>query len=319
MNTGRLLGEALRLLRRRAVLGAGVLVALCGLTYAALYLAWQAADPALIPDLSASLSASLPPAAPLWALGAALILLAGGLVSEAGLILAAARAGDPAAMRPPRGAALRRLPALLGVGLLVWWPALLAGALALAPVGYALLGGLSADSSGLLAVCGGACAGLLTAAATLILWPLQRLANCALLLDAQPPRLAVRAARRVFFGHFGDVFGLWAGMILLTVGLWLLSALLAVLAAGLVYGLWLLLNGAPGGAALGVAGVVALALGLALLLWDGAVSAFTVGAWVGAYREFRAPAPPVMAVRAPAAAPAPSVARPNPEQPPQAT
>ena len=148
---------------------------------------------------------------------------------------------------------------------------------------------------------------------------MQRLANCALLLDAQPPRMAVRAARRVFFGHFGDVFGLWAGLVLLTGGLWLVSALLAALAAALVYGLWLALNGAPEGAALGVAGAVALALGLALLLWDGAVSAFTVGAWVGAYREFRAPAPPVVAARAPAVAPAPPVALPNPEQPPQPT
>jgi hypothetical protein len=316
MNTGRLLAEALRLVRRRAVLGAGVLVALCGLTYAALYLAWQGADPTLLNDFTAT----LPPAAPLWALGAALILLAGGLLSEARLILAAARAGEPAALRPPRGAALRRLPALLGVALLVWWPALPAGALALAPVGYGLLGAApEGDGAGLLAFCGVACAGLLGALATLLLWPLQRLANCALLLDALPPRVAVRAARRVFFGHFGDIFGLWAGLIVLTVGLWLLSALLAALAAGLVYGLWLLLDGAPEGAALAVAGVVALALGLALLVWDGAVSAFTVGAWVGAYREFRVPVAPVVLSRAPAAAPAPPAARPNPEQPPQPT
>jgi len=300
MDIGRVLGTALRGLQQRRVLGFGMVAALCGLVYATLYGALQLADSAAPGDLATTLAPALPPAFPLWLAGAALVLLVGGLLSEGGLIGAAGPIPPGPAGARRRPAAWRHTTGLIGVGLGVWWPLLLGLALSGAPAVYLLTRGQAASADGAVYTLASAgCSFLLFAAGWLVLWPLQRLANCALLLDGAAPRAAVRAGRRLAFGQAGAVYGLWCGLVLLNAGLWLLSLLLASLAAALVAGLWLLLDGAPEGTALALVGGLAVVLALGLLCWDGAVTAFNLHTWVVAYRALRAPA------LAPAAAPLP--------------
>ncbi|HUS17409.1 MAG TPA: hypothetical protein VM536_20630, partial [Chloroflexia bacterium] len=128
---------------------------------------------------------------------------------------------------------------------------------------------------------------LLAIGGWLVLWPRQRLANCALLLDDQAPAAAVQAARRLVRTRGRAVYGLWTTQLLLNLGLLLVSALLAGLAAGLMAGLWALLGAdtAPSPPiAILVAGAVLL---IGLLCWDGVVSAFTLSTWAVAYGELQ--------------------------------
>ena len=134
-----MLGGALRLLQRRRVLGLGVVIALIGLVYAAILLGVSVYNPNYLAELSASLTPDLPAALPLWLVVGALVLLLGGLVSEGGLILAPGggrRRGSPAPACNPPDSAVRRLPHLVLVGRLVWWPVLLGLVLTLAPSVY---------------------------------------------------------------------------------------------------------------------------------------------------------------------------------------
>jgi hypothetical protein len=292
MSTGRVLGGALRLLQRRRVLGLGMIVALFGLVYAALYVGLTLYNPGALAELSQSLTAELPANWGAWAGGGAALLFVGGLWSEGGLILAAGRraAGDLPGMAPrPTRSALARLPGLLLVGARVWWPLGLGLAVALAPTLYWALGSQEQTTDWAGAILGSlCCATLVFLIGWFVLWPQQRLANCALLLDGQAPWAAVRAARRLFFGRFGSVLGLWMALLLLNVGLLLVSVLLAALAAGLVYGLWLALGGTPENTALALTAVLAVVAGIGLLLWDGAVSAFNLNTWVLTYLDLRA-------------------------------
>ncbi|HMA36116.1 MAG TPA: hypothetical protein VKY74_16790 [Chloroflexia bacterium] len=292
MNIGRVLGGALRLLRQRRVLALGMFLALIGLVYAAIHIGLQTYNPRYLTDLGDTLSTDLPPAFPAWIGGAAVLLVLGGLLGEGGLILEAGRrvARAPAAEGPaPARSALGRLPQLVLAGLLVWWPVLVGVGLALSPLLYWLANGQEQSQDWGLAILGsGCCAGLVFLAGWLLLWPLQRLANCAVLLEGQAPRAAVRTARRLFFGQFSAVFGLWAALLLLNLGLLVLSVVLAALAAALVTGLWTLLTDLPEQPALILTGGVAVLLGGGLLIWDGAVTAFNLNTWVLAYLDLRA-------------------------------
>jgi hypothetical protein len=303
MNTSRVLGGALRLLQRRRVLGLGIVIALIGLVYAAILLGLSVYNPNYLAELSASITPDLPSALPFWIVLGALVLLLGGLVSEGGLILAAGRRAAARLSGPggqPVRAAWRRLPHLVLVGLLVWWPVLLGLALTLAPSVYWAT--VSQDDTvgwGLTLLGSGCCAGLVFVAGWLLLWPQQRLANCALLLAGVAPRAAVQTARRLFFGRFGAVFGLWTALLLLNVVLLVVSVLLATLAAGLVTGIWSLLGAAPQSTALWVAGAVAALLAVGLLAWDGAVSAFNLNTWVLTYLDLQAEAGTLAGLTAP--------------------
>ncbi len=296
MNAGEVLGAALGLLRRRRVLGLGMLVALAGLVYAAVYVVFTLYDPNAFTEIADSLPARLPPALPAWLIGAVLLLIVGGLWSEGTLILTAARqAAGGAAPARPRGAAFGRLPQLLLVAGLVWWPAALLLALAAGPGLYSVLSSQDLSGGWAFALFGSVCCTSLIFLATwVVLWPLQRLANCALLLDGLAPGAAARAARRLFWGRFSSVLGLWSALLVLNVLLILLSALLATAAAALVAGLWGLLDGAPETLALVVTAGGAVLLALLLLLWDGAVSAFNLNTWVLAYRELQASIPVIL-------------------------
>jgi len=303
MNTSRVLGGALRLLQRRRVLGLGVVIALIGLVYAAILLGLSAYNPNYLAELSASLTPDLPAALPLWLVLGALVLLLGGLVSEGSLILAAGRRAAARIAGPggqPARSSVRRLPHLVLVGLLVWWPVLLGLALTLAPSVYWVT--VSQEDTagwGLTLLGSGCCAGLVFVIGWLLLWPQQRLANCALLLAGVAPRTAVRTARRLFFGRFGAVFGLWTALLLLNVLLLVVSVLLAALAAGLVAGIWSLLGAAPQSTALWVAGAVAAILAVLLLAWDGAVSAFNLNTWVLTYLDLQVEAGTLAGLTAP--------------------
>jgi len=290
IDTGRVLGGALRLLRRRTVLGLGMVVALVGLVYAALDIILTTNNPNYLNDLAQSLSTDLPPDFPAWLAAGVLLVLVGGLWSEGGLILAAGRRAGGETVQPARrgGSALRRLPVLLLAGARVWWPAALGLALTLAPAVYWAVVSQEPSPGWGLAVLGSLClGGGVFLVAWLLLWPQQRLANCAVLLDGQGPGAAVVTARWLFWGRFGAVFGVWFALLLLNALLLLVSGLLAGLAAVLVYGLWTALNGVPENAALLVTALVALVLAGLVLLWDGAVSAFNLNTWVLTYLALR--------------------------------
>jgi hypothetical protein len=182
---------------------------------------------------------------------------------------------------------LRRLPGLVAVALLVWWPVLVFGGAVMAYYAPTSADSFTDSANGgiLVLIC---CLPVFLVLGGLLFWPLQRLANCALVLDGLGPLLAVRAAWRLFWGRFGTVVGLWLALLALNGLLVLISILLAALAAALVYAVWGVLNGPSEGTALALIAAVAGVLGLGLLFWDGVITAFNLGTWVLAYRELTA-------------------------------
>ncbi|MDQ2808983.1 MAG: hypothetical protein M3Z04_19070 [Chloroflexota bacterium] len=285
MNSGRVLSGAFALLRQRGLLRGGMVVAALGLVYAAGLVWLQLYNPQYLSDLSDKLTTDLPPDFLAWVVAGAALLLIGGLLGEGRFILAAGR--RPAANgsgRVAAGSALRRLPGLLALALLLWGVPALATILALALIANSLSG--SADDA-LAPLTGLCCLTVSGGLVALALWPLHRLANCALLLDGQGPRTALRTARRLLRAQFGALFGLWMGVLLLNGLLVLVSGLLAGLAAAGVYAFWTLLNGTAEGLALAATGTLAALLGLGLLAWDGSVTAFNLNTWVLAYRDLQ--------------------------------
>lgn len=285
MNSGRVLGGALALLRRRGLVRGGMVVAALGLVYAAGLVWLQLYNPQYLSDLNTKLTTDVPPDFAAWAAAGAALLLVGGLLSEGSFILAAGRrvaAGGGG--RVPAGGVLRRLPGLLAVALLLWGGPALAAILALAAIVNSLTG--AADDA-LAPLTGFCCLTVIALLLGVVLWPLHRLANCALLLDGQRPRAALRTARRLLRAQFGALFGLWMALLLLNGLLVLVSGLLAGVAAAGVYALWTLLNGTEEGMALAVTGALAALLGLGLLVWDGSVTAFNLNTWVLAYRALQ--------------------------------
>lgn len=285
MNSGRVLSGALALLRRRGLLRGGMVVAALGLVYAAGLVWLQLYNPQYLSDLSDKLTTDLPPDFLAWAVAGAALLLIGGLLSEGNFILAAGRRlALVGGGRVPAEGALRRLPSLLALALLLWGVPALAAILALAAIVNSLTGAADDALVPLTSFC---CLTVIGGPLALALWPLHRLANCSLLLDGQGPRAALRSARRLWGAQFGALFGLWMALLLLNGLLVLLSGLLAGLAAAGVYACWTLLNGTEEGVALAVTGGLAALLGLGLLAWDGSVTAFNLNTWVLAYRDLQ--------------------------------
>ncbi len=285
MNNRRVLSGALALLRGRGLVRGGMIVAALGLIYAAGLVWLQLYNPQYLTDLSNKLSTDLPPDYVAWAAAGAALLVIGGLLAEGSFILAAGRRAAPAgATRLQAGGALRRLPELLMVAGLIWGVPALAAVAALALIANSLTGSVDDALAPLTGFC---CLTVVGGLLSLVLWPLHRLANCALLLAGQRPRAAVRSARRLLGAQFGALFGLWAALLLLNGLLVLVSGLLAALAAAGVYAFWSLLNGTDEGVALVVTATLAAGLGLGLLFWDGSVTAFNLNTWVLAYRDLQ--------------------------------
>jgi hypothetical protein len=120
-----------------------------------------------------------------------------------------------------------------------------------------------------------------------VLWPIQRLANCAVVLDGLPARQAARAARALVRAHPGAVLGLWQILSVLNLVLLAVSAALAGGGALLVWGVLQGTSSLSPAASLDIAGAAAVVIGLILLLWDGGVTAFNLNAWVLAYCQLR--------------------------------
>ena len=83
------------------------------------------------------------------------------------------------------------------------------------------------------------------------------------------------------------MLGLWLVLSVLNL---LLLAVSAALAGGGALVVWGVLQGTSGlspTASLDIAGAVAVVIGLVLLLWDGALTAFNLNAWVLAYCQLR--------------------------------
>ena len=81
MNTGQVLGGALRLARRRRVLGLGMIVALFGLVYVALYVGLTLYNPNALAEVAESLTTQLPANWATWLGVGVVVLIVGGYFS----------------------------------------------------------------------------------------------------------------------------------------------------------------------------------------------------------------------------------------------
>ena len=299
MDLGWVLGGALRLVRRGRVLLLGMLIALLGLVYVAVDTWARVNDRHYLDTLLNTLGGTTPPNLGLY-LGIGLVVAGlGGLAGEAGLVRVAGR--RTAALLPPAGEAAPRpvpgwrlLPRLLAVALWIWWPLLILLALVVAPIVAWLLNPSDSTNWALIVLGSACCTSGVFLIGWWILWPINRLANCAALLDGLPARQAARAGRTLWRQHLGSVLGLWVSVCGLNVLLFVVSAALAGLGAGVVWEVLQLVNSVASAASVPAAVVAAVLVGLLLLAWDGAVTAFNLNTWVLAYCNLRSRTAPVL-------------------------
>ncbi len=295
MNLGWVLGGAWRLVRRRRVLGLGIVIALLGLGLVVIDAGQQLSNRNYLTDLVNSAGTGAPTNLGWYLLAAGAIALLGGLAAEGGLIASAGR--RVAATLPPLAPGLaptgpgRRGMALwlrlIAVAWWVWWPVVLVVLVMLGVLVY--VAGASASGTGVygaLVLCFG-CASIVLLLGGWLLWPIQRLANCGVVLDGLPARAAARQARGLFRAQLGAVLGLWLVLSVLNVVLLVVSAGLAGGGALVVWGVLQGTSSLSPAASLDIAGAVAVVIGLVLLLWDGALTAFNLNAWVLAYCQLR--------------------------------
>jgi hypothetical protein len=293
MDLGWVMGGAWRLVRRRRVWLLGMAIALLGLVYVAIDTWARLNDKAYLDELLGSLGATRPPNLGLYLAVGLLIAGLGGLISEGALIATAGRRlaqalpppteGRPVPVERPLGRTLR----LLAVAGWVWWPLLLIGAIFLLPLLLWLLNPQGSEGWALLVLGSILCTSIVFLVGWWILWPINRLANCAALLDHLPARQAARLGATLWRRHLGTLLGLWTSVSLLNLLLVAVSVLLAGLGAVVVWGVLQVVSGPVPDAALPVALVVAAAVGALLLAWDGAITAFNLNAWVLAYCGLR--------------------------------
>lgn len=295
MNLGWILGGAWRLVRRRRVLGLGIVIALLGLGLLVVDISQRLGNKNYLNDAINGLGSSTPSNLGWYVLAVGVVALLGGLAAEGGLIAGAGQ--RVAANLPPltAGPALRPTALggvalwlrLLGVAWWVWWPVIM---VVLVLFGFLLGAAGSATSGegayGLLVLCFG-CTFLVLLLGGWLLWPIQRLANCAVVLDGLPARQAAQLARRLFRTQPGALLGLWLILSVLNLLLLAVSAALAGGGALLVWGVFQGTGALSPAASLDIAGAVAVVIGLVLLLWDGALTAFNLNAWVLTYCQLR--------------------------------
>ena len=286
MDFGWVIGGAWRLVRRRRVWLLGMAIVLLGLVFVAIDTWARLNDKAYLDDLVDSLGATRPPNLGVYLLVGLGIAGLGGLISEGALIANAGRRlaqalPPPTEARPvPAERPLGRTLRLLGVAWWVWWPLLLISGIFLLPLVLWLLNPQGSEGWALLVLTSLLCTSIVFLIGWWILWPINRLANCAALLDHLPARPAARLGAQLWRRHLGTLLGLWTGVSLLNLLLVAVSALLAGLGAVVVWGVLQVVSGAVPDVALPVAGVVALAVGALLLAWDGAITAFNLNTWV---------------------------------------
>jgi hypothetical protein len=295
MDMGWILGGAWRLLRRRQEWLLGIVIALLGVGLVGLDVSLRLGNRNYLTDALNSLGSSAPSNLGWYLLALGIVAFLGGLAAEGGLIAGAGRrvaASLPplapvAAPSTPERRGLALWLRLIGVAWWVWWPVIDVVAFLFG----LLLGVAGMDASGegvygVLVLCFG-CAGIVLLLAWWLLWPVQRLANCAVVLDGLPARQAAREARALVRAHPGAVLGLWLVLSLLNLLLLAVSAALAGGGALLVWGVFQGTGTLSPAASLDIAGAVAVVIGLILLLWDGALTAFNLNAWVLAYCRLR--------------------------------
>lgn len=292
MDLGWVIGGAWRLVRRRRIWLLGMAIALLGLVFVVIDTWARLNHKAYLDDLVDSLGATRPPNLGLVLLVGLGIAGLGGLISEGALIAAAGRrlaqALPPTEGRPiPAERPLGRTLRLLAVAAWVWWPLLLIAGILLLPLILWLLNPQGSEGWALIVLGSLLCTSVVFLIGWWILWPINRLANCAALLDHLPAREAARLGARLWRQHLGTLLGLWAGVSLLNLLLVAVSALLAGLGAVVVWGVLQVVSGAVPDLALPVALVVAAAVGALLLSWDGAITAFNLNTWVLAYCGLR--------------------------------
>jgi hypothetical protein len=294
MDLGWILGGAWRLVRRRVLL-LGMVIALLGLGLVALDVSQRLGNRNYLNDALNSLGSSAPSNLGWYLLGIGAVAFLGGLAAEGGRIAGAGRrvaASLPplapgAAPRTPERRGVALWLRLIGVAWWVWWPVIVLVAFLLGLlIGVAGTGGSGEGVYAALVLCFG-CAGIVLLLAWWLLWPIQRLANCAVVLDGLPARQAAREARTLVRAHPGAVLGLWLVLSLLNLLLLAVSAALAGGGALLVWGVFQGTGTLSPAASLDIAGAVAVVIGLILLLWDGALTAFNLNAWVLAYCRLR--------------------------------
>ncbi len=295
MDLGWILGGAWRLVRRRQVWLLGIVIALLGLGLVGLDVSQRLGNRNYLNDVLNNLGSNTPSNLGWYVLAIGVVALLGGLAAEGGLIAAAGRrvaaslpplAAVPGP-RPPERRGVALWLRLILVAWWVWWPMIV---LVLFLYGF-LMGFAESAASGevayaaLVVIAG--CVGVVLALGVWLLWPIQRLANCAVVLDGFPARPAARAAWALFRAHLGAVLGLWLVLSVLNVVLLVVSVALAGGGALLVWGVLQGTSSLSPAASLDIAGAVAVVIGLILLLWDGGVTAFNLNAWVLAYCQLR--------------------------------
>ena len=198
MDLGWVLGGALRLVRRRQVWLLGMAIALLGLVYVIIDTWARLNNKNYLNDLLNSLGQTAPPNLGLFLAAGLLIAGLGGLTSEAGLILSAGRrlAANlpPVTDAPPTPArsGVARVLRLLGVAARLWWPLLLIAGLLFLPTLYWVIATPQSDAWAAPVLGSLFCTSLVFLIGWWILWPINRLANCAALLDGLPAGPAVR-------------------------------------------------------------------------------------------------------------------------------
>ncbi len=295
MNLGWVLGGAWRLVRRRRVLGLGMVIALLGLGLVVIDAGQQLSNRNYLTDLINSVGTGTPTNLGWYVLAAGAIALLGGLAAEGGLIAGAGRrvAANLPPLAPalaPKGPERQGLALwlrLIAVAWWVWWPVVLVVITLLGALVYVAGSSASGEAlGGALVLCFG-CTLIALLLGGWLLWPIQRLANCGVVLDGLPARAAARQARGLFRAQPGAVLGLWVLLSVLNVVLLAVSAALAGGGALLVWGVLQGTSSLSANASLDIAGAVAVVIGLVLLLWDGALTAFNLNAWVLAYCQLR--------------------------------